>query len=112
MKGGRPTLKGLLYTYRVLLAGIHLMQSGQIESNLRRLNEHFRLSHIDDLIAMKIAGDETQPLRENLDWHEAEFNRLCAELDKARDESSLPDEPSCRDTLDDLLVRLRLKHLD
>lgn len=111
VKGGRPTVKGLLYTYRVLLAGIYLMRTKKVESNLRRLNEYFRLPHIDDLIAQKIAGEEKQQLRDKLDWHEAEFNRLCAELDRARNESSLPDEPSCKADLDDLLVRIRMKHI-
>src|SRR5436190_22573968 len=50
VKGSLPTIKGLLYTYRVLLAGIYLMQTGRVESNLRHLNEEFRLPHIDPLI--------------------------------------------------------------
>lgn len=111
VKGGLPTVKGLLYTYRVLLAGIHLMRTGQVESNLRHLNEEFRLPHIDRLIEMKVAGEEKQPLAEGLEWHEREFNRLCANLNDARDHSSLPEEPSCRNELDDLLVRVRIKHL-
>jgi predicted nucleotidyltransferase len=36
-----PRVKPLLYTYRVLLTGIHLMRSGEIEANLLRLNEEF-----------------------------------------------------------------------
>ena len=111
VKGGKPTVKGLLYTYRVLLAGIHLMRAGRIESNLKNLNAEFRLSHIDDLIARKVAGSETDPLHTDLQWHEAEFNRLCAELDAARDASHLPEEPTCHKEMDDLLVRVRLNHL-
>lgn len=112
VKGGKPTVKGLLYTYRVLLAGIHLMRTREVESNLRRLNETFRLKHIDDLIAQKTAGNEKDMLAgEDLAWHAKEYERLCAVLDQARDESKLPDEPSGRDALDDLMVRLRLKYL-
>src|SRR5215813_12914625 len=40
--------KPLLYVYRVLLTGIDLMQTGEIEANLLHLNERFRLSFIDD----------------------------------------------------------------
>lgn len=113
VKGGRPTVKGLLYTYRVLLAGIHLMRTGQVESNLRRLNEGFRLPHIDDLIALKVAGDEKAEFHGNdLSWHEREFSRLRDELEVARSRSALPDEPSCREELDDLQVRIRMKHPD
>src|SRR5205823_8499522 len=32
-------VKPLLYVYRVLLTGIHLMRSGEVEANLIRLNE-------------------------------------------------------------------------
>ena len=44
---GRPlravleTPKTLLYVYRVLLTGIHLMRTGRIEANLVTLNQEF-----------------------------------------------------------------------
>jgi hypothetical protein len=112
IKNGKPTVKGLLYTYRVLLAGIHLMRTHEVESSLPRLNETFKLGYIDELIAMKRAGLEKGelPLSE-LPKHEAEFNRLKQDLDAAREASSLPEEPTCRAELNDLLVRLRMKHL-
>ena len=44
-------VKPLLYVYRVLLTGIHLMRTGEVEANLVRLNEDARLSHVHDLIA-------------------------------------------------------------
>ena len=34
-----PRVKPLLYVYRVLLTGIHLMRTGEVEANLVRLNE-------------------------------------------------------------------------
>ncbi|HYF13468.1 MAG TPA: nucleotidyltransferase domain-containing protein [Phycisphaerales bacterium] len=112
VKGGRPTVKGLLYTYRVLLSGIRLMRTGRVESNLRTLNEDFRLAYIDDLIARKTAGMEKDVLSgEDLALHEREFTRLCDELESARAASSLPEAPDCRAELDDLLVRIRMKHL-
>src|SRR3954466_15213791 len=43
--------KPLLYVYRVLLTGIHLMRSGEVEANLAKLNETHRLPYIPDLIA-------------------------------------------------------------
>jgi predicted nucleotidyltransferase len=113
VKGGKPTVKGLLYTYRVLLAGIYLMQTHQVESNLRKLNETFKLEHIDDLIARKTSGQEKDLLGgDDLAWHEREYHRLCALLDQARDVSTLPDEPTGRPALDDLLDRLRLKFIN
>ncbi|HEX2838783.1 MAG TPA: nucleotidyltransferase domain-containing protein [Phycisphaerales bacterium] len=111
IKNAKPTVKGLLYTYRVLLAGTHLMRTGAVEANLRTLNAHFALSYIDDLIARKIAGSEKQLLGgTELTFHEREFERLRAELESASEKSQLPEEPSCRSALDDLLVRLRMKY--
>lgn len=49
-KESPPRVKPLLYVYRVVLTGIHLMETGKIEANLRHLNESVRLPFIDDLI--------------------------------------------------------------
>ncbi len=51
-------MKPLLYTYRVLLSGIHLMRAGEVEANLVRLNADAMLPHVEDLIARKLAGPE------------------------------------------------------
>src|SRR6266511_3539003 len=39
-------VKPLLYVFRVLLTGIHLMQTGMVEADLVRLNETFQLTYI------------------------------------------------------------------
>jgi uncharacterized protein len=49
-------VKPLLYVYRVLLTGIHLLRTGRVEANLARLNDEARLPHVADLIARKLAG--------------------------------------------------------
>ncbi|NEO62586.1 MAG: nucleotidyltransferase, partial [Moorea sp. SIO4G2] len=66
-------VKPLLYVYRVLLTGIHLMKTGEIETNLVKLNEVFQLPYIPDLIARKLAGAEKSVLEDtNLNFHEGE----------------------------------------
>src|SRR6266446_46929 len=57
-------VKPLLYVYRVLLTGIHLMQTGVIVANLGRLNETAKLPYLNDLIQRKIAGAEKERLTE------------------------------------------------
>src|SRR5213080_4087617 len=57
-------VKPLLYVYRVLLTGIHLMRTGKIEANLVTLNEEFRLPYIADLVAGKLAGPEKSKLQD------------------------------------------------
>ena len=51
-------VKPLLYVYRVLLTGIHLMRTGEIEANIVRLNEDGPPPQIPDLVARKLAGPE------------------------------------------------------
>src|SRR5262249_19052729 len=41
-KESPPRVKPLLYVYRVLLTGIHLMRTGEVEANLVTLNEEFK----------------------------------------------------------------------
>src|SRR5690348_11296801 len=57
-KESPPHVKPLLYVYRVLLTGIHLMRTGQVEANLVRLNEIAQLPYISELIARKVSGAE------------------------------------------------------
>jgi predicted nucleotidyltransferase len=107
-----PRVKPLLYVYRVLLTGIHLMNTGIVEANLLKLNECAKLSYIDDLIDQKTSGPEKGTLDgKNLAFYEAEYVRLTTELNHAYSESTLPEFPSARDALNDLLVRLRLAKL-
>jgi hypothetical protein len=102
--------KPLLYVYRVLLTGIHLMQTGEVQANLVTLNEAFKLPFIPDLIARKHAGGEHATLRDaDVEFHRAEYLRLRAELEAARDASTLHELPTARPALNDLLLRLRLE---
>jgi uncharacterized protein len=102
-------VKPLLYVYRVLLTGIHLMRTGEVEANLARLNEGFRLSYVDDLIAAKLEGPEKGALADaDVAFYRGEYTRLRAELQSAFEASELPEVPSSRPALNALLVRLRL----
>ena len=111
-----PKVKPLLYVYRVLLTGIHLMRSGQVEANLMKLNtrdscgEGFPLPYIDELVARKVAGGERGRLEaSDLAFHEKEYQRLTARLEQAGQASTLPEAPSAKDAMNDLLLRVRHK---
>ncbi len=109
-KENSPKIKPLLYIYRVLLTGIYLMQSGVLETNLVELNKIFNLPYISDLVAYKLAGAEKAVIMDiNLIFHQQEYERLCSELKEASQNSSLPEIPSCKRELNDLLIRLRLQ---
>jgi uncharacterized protein len=102
-------VKPLLYVYRVLLTGIHLMQTGEVEANLVLLNERFHLPYLPELISRKLAGPEHGALEDaDVALHRAEYERLRTLLEDAHRASALPEAPTGRAALDDLLVRLRL----
>jgi len=104
-----PHVKPLLYVYRVLLTGIHLMRTGIVEANLPKLNEEFRLSYIPELIEQKMTGPEKGTLEQaDVVFYQREFERLRTELEEAMKASQLPEAPSGKDALHDLLIRLRL----
>lgn len=102
-------VKPLLYTFRVLLTGIHLMRTGEVEANLLRLNEEAKLSYIDELVAMKVSEAEQSALDgANVPFYLSEYDRLRYELEDAFEKSALPERPTRRGALNDLLVRVRL----
>src|SRR5580704_15308842 len=93
-KENPPRVKPLLYVYRVLLTGIHLMQTGVVEANLSRLNEKAKLPYLDDLIQRKVAGAEKERLTEgDLGFHRRERDRLLDKLQQAHEASDLPEAP-------------------
>lgn len=55
-------VKPLLYVYRILLTGIHLMRTGEIQANLVTLNQEFRLPYI------AISWLENSPVRKSPSW--------------------------------------------
>ena len=104
-------VKPLLYVYRVLLTGIWLMRTGEVEANLVTLNDTFRLPYLPDLIARKLGGPEQGTLDEgDLAFHQGEYERLRAELQAAHDASTLSEMPeeATRAALNDLLVGVRM----
>jgi predicted nucleotidyltransferase len=112
LKENPRRVKPLLYVYRVLLTGIQLMRSGEIEGNLTHLNEEFRLPFINELIARKLSGPEKSTLDDaDIAFHQSEYERLRAVLQSAHDASRLHEAPTdqTRSSLNDLLLRLRIR---
>lgn len=102
-------VKPLLYVYRVLLTGMHLLRTGQVEANLLTLNAEAKLPYIDELVARKLAGPELATLPDaNVAFHESEYQRLLGCLQEEFERSPLPETASAGTALHDLLVRLRL----
>ncbi|MFE9839044.1 DNA polymerase beta superfamily protein [Streptomyces sp. NPDC005551] len=104
-------LKPLLYTFRVLLTGIHLMRSGEVQADLPTLVGQVRApAYLPDLIAAKAerehgaADVDRARVRDDVE-------KLHARLDEAQDASELPDAPSVHDLLHEFVVRVRREGL-
>jgi predicted nucleotidyltransferase len=111
MRENPPRIKPLLYIYRVLLTGIHLMRTGEVQANLNTLAENYPLPFIAEMITLKKEGGEKSYFTDaNLAFHELEYLRLRKLLGASMQESELPEKPSAYAALDDLLVRIRLKY--
>jgi predicted nucleotidyltransferase len=97
--------KTLLYAYRVLLTGIHLLRTGEVEANLPRLAQEYQRLFLTELIAQK---REEKGSVQDLDWgfHDAQLRELEALLEAAFQESTLPDERDRRGA-SEFLVRRR-----
>ncbi|MCE9634549.1 MAG: nucleotidyltransferase domain-containing protein [Planctomycetes bacterium] len=112
LKGTPRRVKPLLYVYRVLLTGIRLMRTGEIEANLSRLNDEFRLPWIADLVALKTSGAEKTTLDDaDVAFHSAQRLRLEDELRAAAAASGLQESPTAEPALHDFVVRARLSWL-
>lgn len=98
--------KTLLYAYRVLLSGIHLLRTGAVQANLPELNRELGLPYVNELIARKAAKEWRDLSELDWTWHQKELARLEAELERAHSESRLPDDAPHAD-VHESLVRLR-----
>jgi predicted nucleotidyltransferase len=108
-KESPPRVKPLLYTFRVLLTGIHLMQTGEVQANLQILNQDAKLGYLDELIAKKVNGVEKGVLDDgDIAYYHREYVRLTLKLEQEYEQSKLPDSPTGRKALNDLLARLRM----
>ena len=102
-------VKPLLYVFRVLLTGIHLMRTGEVEANLVTWNREYKLPYVPELIARKLAGPEQSTLADaDLDFYRSEYERLRAVLEEEHGRSKLPDRATAEAMLDDYLIRFRL----
>jgi predicted nucleotidyltransferase len=103
-------LKPLLYTFRVLLTGLHLMRSGEVVADLRelRLLVPEAPDYLGELIAAKAAGGEHA--RADLvpeDRLLADIEAAQTALESAQESSKLPERATAEPALHDLVVRSR-----
>ena len=103
-------VKRILYLYRVLMTGTHVLKTGVLEANILKLNEHFGFATVPELIELKQLEWSALP-EEKLQacWNEIEM--LEAEMTRAFEESTLAPEPTGLQELSDWLVELRKEQI-
>ncbi|MFJ8231192.1 DNA polymerase beta superfamily protein [Streptomyces sp. NPDC094448] len=102
-------LKPLLYTFRALLTGIHLMRTGRVLASLPQLLDGIPApAFLPELIAAKAEAEHGTGAGLVPDSAADEVAALHAVLDLAQRDTGLPETPSARAALGDLVVRVRL----
>ncbi|MGA5101491.1 nucleotidyltransferase domain-containing protein [Streptomyces lavendulocolor] len=105
-------LKPLLYTFRVLLTGIHLMRTGEVVAHLPTLLGSVPApEYVAELIAAKADAEHGPATGVDAERVRADVEALHTVLDEAQAASALPDAPApaAHDALHDFVVRVRLE---
>jgi uncharacterized protein len=118
--GKTGELKPLLYIFRTLLTGIHLMRSGEVQADLTVLADLYAgpergcaPGYLPDLIEAKAAAEHSRlaaiPDAPAQDTVVADIAALFERLDDARERTGLPAEPTVRAEVDDLVTGTRIE---
>lgn len=102
-----PTAKKLLYVLRTALTGAHLLREGDCNPDLTQLYERYGFPEVEELIEIK-QHEERGALPEA--WRPKVpqlVERAFSLLDRAHQESKLPDEAANRDALEAWLLEIR-----
>jgi len=89
-----PTVKKLLYVVRTAVTGTHLLLTGELETDLRLLAPKYGLDDVETLIEAKRKGERIEANPDILKEWQPRLGEICSRLDRAKDESPLPEEPT------------------
>ena len=105
MKQQTVTAKAVLYAYRVLCTGIHLMRTGRVVTDLNQLADEMGLGFVDELVTAKVT--EKAAFRFDVKEHLAKLEQLEKQLESEFERSTLREHPD-RNPVNELLIRIRL----
>ncbi len=109
--GNDPTVKGLLYAYRVALTGTHLLRTGELEPNITVLAPLYGQSDVvDELVGLKRSGVEHATITADFAAsHHANLDGLALRLSEVEQSSPLPSEPRNTKEINDWLINRRMQ---
>lgn len=99
------TAKAVLYAYRVVCTGIHLMRTGDVVTDLRTTAPLVGVNSIETLIESKVA--EKIAFQFDVEKHLKKVRELEEVLTQSFEHSQLPEQAN-RESVDEFLIRLRL----
>ncbi|MBN1431879.1 MAG: nucleotidyltransferase domain-containing protein [Methanomicrobiaceae archaeon] len=88
----RSTVKKYLYILRSLMAGIYALDNGRIEPDICKLNQKFAFPLVEELISLKVSGNENRLLTNDKDALDL-ISILTKDIEVSKENSSLPDNP-------------------
>ncbi len=109
--GKTPTVKKLLYVLRTALTGIHLMEAGELITDVHETARAHGVTNVDALIERKRAGEKTPLAQSEADAWARKMDTLFEKLELARDRSPLPLEPPNANELEAWLIETRKTRL-
>jgi predicted nucleotidyltransferase len=101
-------VKTLLYVYRVLLTGLHLLRAGEVEASLPRLAAENGLDDVVELVERKRTASRLILEREEVERHAQQVSRIETALENAYDASRLPDVAPNLAEMNEFLIETRL----
>lgn len=102
-------VKLLIDVYRVLLTGTRLLETGELVSSLPALAEAGGHDDVMDLISRRVAGERLVLERSEAERHAQRVSELESAMQRAFEQSSLPDAAPNLDDVERFLVETRLQ---
>jgi predicted nucleotidyltransferase len=108
----KPTVKKLLYVLRTALTGTHLLETGELETDVTLLLDRYGLDDARELVLAKRAGERTTADLALLDAWRPRLDQTLKGLDKAHAASKLPEDPHDPELVQAWLVGARRSRLN
>lgn len=100
-----------LYTLRVYMTGILVLEKGKIISDIHILNEYFMISLINEMIEDKVLDEKSEPKS----YSREDLSKIVVELDQrlisSHENSNLPEVPVTEE-INEYLLKLRISRIE
>ena len=109
-KSTTPRAKSVLYVLRTALTGIHLLDTGELITDVRELLDDHGLGEARQLITIKQSGERTELDEDAAVYWRGKLDQVMDSLRAARARSCLPEQPENVAALEQWLLEVRRGH--